>query len=70
MYACFTKNSTIEMFLASSQLRYEMSLIHIGHPVAYISGVVLDSNLCLADSIGTFFFQEQSRKDIDNTHGG
>ena len=34
----------------------------------WILGLVLDSHLCLADSIGTFFFQEQSRKDIDTKH--
>ena len=36
MYACFMKNGTFDntlMFLASPQLRYEMSQIHIEHPV-------------------------------------
>ena len=36
MYACFMKNGTFDntlMFLASPQLRFEMSQIHIEHPV-------------------------------------
>ena len=40
MYACFMKNGTsfdnTLMFLASPQLRYEMSQIHMRHPVDYL----------------------------------